>query len=155
MGGDRDGNLAVTPDVTRAAARMSRSAVLQRYRSEVRELGRDFSISARLVGCSPDLMSSIEKDLEEMGLQPVRRWSDEPYRRKFGLIAERLRRTDSVERGGYLSSVELLADLDLVRASLEMYGAHRIACGPLLDLIRRVQVFGFYLAELEDSPARR
>ncbi|MEP6775193.1 MAG: phosphoenolpyruvate carboxylase, partial [Chloroflexota bacterium] len=149
VGGDRDGNLAVTPDVTRAAARMSRSAVLQRYRSEVRGLGRDFSISARLVGCSVDLMSSIEKDLEEMGLQPVRRWSDEPYRRKFGLIAERLRRTDSVERGGYLSSGELLADLDLVRASLEMYGGHRIACGPLLDLIRRVQVFGFYLAELE------
>ena len=149
VGGDRDGNLAVTPDVTRAAARMSRSAVLQRYRSEVRGLGRDFSISARLVGCSADLMSSIEKDLEEMGLQPVRRWSDEPYRRKFGLIAERLRRTDLVERGGYLSSIELLADLDLVRASMEMYGGHRIACGPLLDLIRRVQVFGFYLAELE------
>ena len=39
--------------------------------------------------------------------------------------------------------------LEVVRASLEMFGGHRIATGPLLDLIRRVQVFGFFLAELE------
>src|SRR5207237_4750898 len=90
VGGDRDGNPAVTPEITRAAARMSRATILQRYREEVRVLGRDFSISGRLVGCSAELMASIESDREEMELQPVRRWADEPYRRKLGLIGERL-----------------------------------------------------------------
>jgi phosphoenolpyruvate carboxylase len=101
VGGDRDGNSAVTPELTRAAARMSRAAVLQRYREEVRNLGRSFSISARMVGSTPDLVASIDRDREELGLEPVRRWSDEPYRRKFGLIGERLRRTEVGERGGY------------------------------------------------------
>lgn len=149
VGGDRDGNPAVTPEVTRAAARMSRAALLQRYREEVRTLGRAFSISGRLSGCSAELMDSIVKDREEMGLQEVSRWADEPYRRKFGVMGERLRRTEAGERGGYSGSSELLADLAMVRASLEMHNGQRIAYGPLLDLIRRVEMFGFHLAELE------
>ncbi len=149
VGGDRDGNPNVTPDVTRAAARMSRAAVLMRYREEVRTLGRTFSISARLAGCSPELMASVEKDRVEMGQLPVQEWADEPYRRKFGLIGERLRRTEAGERGGYTDPSQLLTDLEMVRASLESHGGHRIAHGPLLDLIRRVQIFGFHLAELE------
>jgi phosphoenolpyruvate carboxylase len=43
----------------------------------------------------------------------------------------------------------LLADLGLMRASLEGHNGRRIAHGPLLQLIRRVQIFGFHLAELE------
>ena len=54
VGGDRDGNPNVTPDVTRAAARLARAAVLRRYREDVQSLGRDLSISGRLVGCSDD-----------------------------------------------------------------------------------------------------
>ena len=56
VGGDRDGNPAVTPDVTRAAARLARAALLRRYREDVQALGRDLSISARLVGASAELL---------------------------------------------------------------------------------------------------
>ncbi|HET9494957.1 MAG TPA: phosphoenolpyruvate carboxylase [Chloroflexia bacterium] len=149
VGGDRDGNPSVTPEVSRAAARMSRAAVLARYRQDVTALGRAMSVSQRLVGCSDDLLHSIEQDRTEMGLQAVSRWADEPYRRKLGLIEEKLRRTEVGEQGGYSTPEKLLADLEITRASLEAHGGRRIARGPLLDFTRRVQIFGFYLAELE------
>ncbi|MDQ6693880.1 MAG: phosphoenolpyruvate carboxylase, partial [Chloroflexota bacterium] len=131
------------------AARMSRAAILQRYRQDVGALGRALSISARLVGCSDELMASIAKDRAEMELQPVSRWADEPYRRKFGLIGERLRRTEAGEQGRYNGPKQLLEDLEMMRSSLESHRGRRVARGPLLDLIRRVQIFGFHFAELE------
>jgi phosphoenolpyruvate carboxylase len=149
VGSDRDGNPAVTPDVTRAAARLAHAAVLRRYREDIQALGRDLSISGRLLGCADDLLESIESDRVELGVQAVPQWKDEPYRRKLGLIGERLRRTESGAQGGYAAADDLLADLDLVKHSLEQYGGRRIALGPLLDLRRRVETFGFYLAELE------
>lgn len=149
VGGDRDGNPAVTPEITRAAARMSHASVLQRYREELALLGRTLSISERLVGCSVELLASIERDLADLASQPVRGWADEPYRRKLGLMSERIRRRQSGETGGYAAPEGLLRDLELVRASLELHNGHRIASGPVDDLAWRVQTFGFHLAELE------
>lgn len=149
VGSDRDGNPAVTPEVTRAAARMSSAAILRRYRNDVMSLGRELSISARLGGLSSELMKSVERDLSRLGMQPVRRWADEPYRRKLGLIAERLKRTEENQQGEYDTVAEFLADLRLVERSLMEHKAERIAAGPLRDLIRRVEIFGFHLAELE------
>ncbi|HEX6777348.1 MAG TPA: phosphoenolpyruvate carboxylase [Ktedonobacterales bacterium] len=149
VGGDRDGNPAVNAEVTRATARLVRSAILQRYREEVQALGLDLSISARLAGASPALMASLDQDRQELGTQRVKRWADEPYRRKLGLIAERLRRADTGDLGGYTTPDALLADLRLIQESLEAYGGQRVASGPLLDLYRRVEIFGFHLAELE------
>src|SRR5207248_2375302 len=129
VGGDRDGNSAVTPEVTRAAARLARSSVLRRYRDEVHALGRDMSISGRLVGCSPELLASIERDRAELGVQPVPQWRDEPYRRKLGLIGERLRRMEAGGVGGYATVDALLNDLALIASSLHAYGGTRIARG--------------------------
>jgi phosphoenolpyruvate carboxylase len=149
VGGDRDGNPAVTPDVTRAAARLARTAVLRRYREEVQQLGRDLSISGRQVGSTADLQASIERDRLELGVQPVQQWHDEPYRRKLGLIAERLRRAEVGGTGGYANAEELLDDLRMVADSLSAHNGDRVASGGVLDLRRRVQAFGFALAELE------
>ncbi len=149
VGGDRDGNPAVTPEVTRAAARVARTGVLRRYREDVQSLGRELSISGRLVGCQPELLESIEADRAELGVRAVPQWHDEPYRRKLGLIGERLRRTESGGSGGYTSADGLLNDLGLIEASLRAHGGARIATGGLLDLQRRVAAFGFGLAELE------
>lgn len=149
VGGDRDGNPAVTPDVTRAASRLARAKVLHRYREDVEALGRDFSISARLMGVAPELLASIERDREALGVRPVALWQDQPYRRKLGLIAERLRRAEAGDMGGYAAADELLADLRLLDASLESHGAGRLAADGLRDLRRRVEAFGFHLVEIE------
>jgi phosphoenolpyruvate carboxylase len=149
VGGDRDGNPAVTADVTRAAARLARAAILRRYREDIQNLGRELSISGRLVQGTTELLASIERDRAELGVQAVPQWEDQPYRRKLGLIGERLRRAEAASSGGYGAAQELLDDLELVAASLVSHRGARIAAEGLLDLRRRVEAFGFSLAELE------
>lgn len=149
VGGDRDGNPFVTPEVTVAAVRLARAAVLRRYLDDIQALGRDLSISQRLVGATPALLASIEQDRAALGQQPVPQWADEPYRRKCGLIAERLRRTAEDEPGGYPHPDALLADLRLLRESLLAHRGERIVGGALWDLAMRVRTFGFALCELE------
>lgn len=149
VGGDRDGNPFVTPEVTIAAARLARAAVLRRYLDDVQALGRTLSVSLRLVGASPELLASIEHDRAALGVQAVPQWADEPYRRKCGLIAERLRRTMEDEPGGYLYPDALAADLLLIRDSLVANAGGRIAGDALWDLELRVRTFGFVLCELE------
>ncbi len=157
VGGDRDGNPFVTPEITLAAAQLARVAILRRYLDEIQTIGRDLSVSLRLTGASQALLTSLEHDLAALGATPVAQWADEPYRRKCGLIAERLRRTldaeqgaeGAVESGGYPSEEALLADLRLVRESLWAHRGQRIAGNRLWDLEVRVRMFGFRLCELE------
>jgi len=149
VGGDRDGNPAVTGAVSRAAARLARAAVLRRYRDEVQALGRDLSLSARLTGVTAELLESLERDRADLGTRPVRDWADQPYRRKLGLIGERLRRTSDDVAGGYPHPAAFLADLRLIADSLTAHQGARIVAGPLGDLWRRVAACGFHLAELE------
>jgi phosphoenolpyruvate carboxylase len=149
VGGDRDGNPFVTPEVTQAAIRLARVAILRRYLEDIRAIGRDLSVSLRLIGASPDLLASLEEDRATLGVLPVAQWADEPYRRKCGIIAERLRRTLEEESGGYPSEAELLADLGLIRTSLLAHDGARIADSRLWDLEARVRTFGFRLCELE------
>ena len=66
--------------------------------ARLRALGRDLSVSARLVGASPALLDSLAQDRAALGVQAVPRWSDEPYRRKLGLMTERLQRMESGAR---------------------------------------------------------
>jgi len=149
VGGDRDGAPAVNGATTREVARLGRSAIVRRYREDAQALGRDLSVSARLVGVTPEILTSVEQDRLALGAARVREWADEPYRRKFGVIAERLRRMETDEPGAYISADELRADLLMVYRSLLAHHGEAIANGPLLDLIRRVHIFGFQLAELE------
>jgi phosphoenolpyruvate carboxylase len=149
VGGDRDGNPQVNADVTRAASRLARRAIIQRYIDDVQALGREISVSFRLNGASAALMASLADDLQALNEQPVREWADEPYRRKCGLIAERLARTLRGEPQAYPSPERFLADLDLMQVSLTEHKGRRIADTLLRDLIARVRIFGFHLAEIE------
>lgn len=149
VGGDRDGNPNVTGAATREVARLGQVAIARRYREDAQALGRDLSVSARLVGVAPEILTSVEQDRLALGAARVREWADEPYRRKLGVIAERLRRIEGDEPGAYTTPDALLADLLMVYHSLLAHNGASIANGLLLDLIRRVRIFGFQLAELE------
>ncbi len=50
---------------------------------------------------------------------------------------------------GYARPEELLADIGVIRRSLEANRGERIAGGALAALERRVELFGFHLAKLD------
>lgn len=154
VGGDRDGNPNVTPDVTRQVLADQRTAVLERYLAEVELLARSLSISERRAGCSRALRRSLESDaraMPEVAVELAGASAAEPYRAKARYVAERLRRAlvDPSDGLAYPGPPGLLADLDLLARSLAAHHGRRIAEGPLADLISRVRTFGFHFLALE------
>ncbi len=84
------------------------------------------------------------------------RFPREPYRRRFGAIAERLSRTRAhlagvpgPQAGRYGGPERLLVELDELRDALVADGLSRIAFGGLADFRWQVETFGFHLASLE------
>ncbi len=152
IGGDRDGNPAVTNEVTLAALALQRELALQRYRSDVARLAPRLSASVRRTGVSVELLDAITRKAELLGPKGqslLDRNPVEPYRQMLGLIEEQLRRTKASAEGGYADAAQLEADLALMVRSLSEHRGSRIAQGELADLVWRVRVFGFHLAELE------
>ena len=158
MGGDRDGNPFVTPRVTEETLRMHRSLILERYTRDLDELWRVLSLSARYTAVSQELLDSIASDRTSLPGAGVGAKADlaEPYRTKIQFMQKRLARTrrryaggGAAAAGAYHDPGALLADLQLMRESLVENGGERIANGRLRDVIRRVQVFGFHLVDLD------
>jgi phosphoenolpyruvate carboxylase len=153
IGGDQDGNPAAGPGTMAEALDRARALVLVRYRAEVRELASSIGISSALVGASPELHSSIERDereLPEYAAELGERNLEEPYRRKLSFVWRRLGNAlEEAGEPGYDTPTELAADLDLVDASLRANRGERVAEGRLAALRRRVELFGFHLAKLD------
>jgi phosphoenolpyruvate carboxylase len=154
VGGDQDGNPFVKPETLSTALELHRGLVLERHIGSVLALAEHMSQSAKLVAVSEELARSTERDENIMPEVPERLRdgdTDEVYRRKLLLVAERLRRTlaDPGSPTAYRGVSDFMEDLLLVHRSLVHHGDERIAEGGLRDLIRQVEVFGFHLAKLD------
>jgi phosphoenolpyruvate carboxylase len=156
VGGDRDGNPFVTSEVMRdALARQSRAA-LRLYLDQIHGLGAELSHSAGLAGVTPELQALADASPDR---SPHR--ADEPYRRALTQIYARLAaaypaltgeappRLPSGVAEPYVGPDELKADLQVVLDSLLARHGPAFAQGPLPDLIRAVDAFGFHLATLD------
>jgi phosphoenolpyruvate carboxylase len=146
VGGDMDGNPNAGAETIGEALERARELVLARYRAEVRELAAALSISRGLAEIAPELEESLARDEAELPAEAIGvagRSEREPYRRKLSFAWWRL------GNDGYASAREFLADLELLRRSLEQNRGTRIAHGRLAALIRRVELFGFHLAKLD------
>jgi phosphoenolpyruvate carboxylase len=156
IGGDRDGNPFVTADVLHQALRLQSSRAFSLYLAELRLLGGELSLDARLVRISAEL-----SDLA--GRLPDRfphRW-EEPYRRAIAWIYARVAATAlalnaSAPAGEAVSDAhpytcadDLRADLDILHRSLVANGSGAVARGRLRSLRRAVDVFGFHLASID------
>jgi phosphoenolpyruvate carboxylase len=164
IGGDRDGNPFVKPETTELAGRMHGELVLELYLDRIDKLLRMLSHSSSICQPSPDFMDSLDTDedywVNTMG-QSLRRYVHEPYRRKLAMIDHRLGanlrrirarmagRHDLAQAEGYGSERDFLADLYLIRDSLHHHGDANAAAGPLQDLIRLAETFGFHLVHLD------
>lgn len=97
VGGDRDGNPFVTPEVTWETLRMGQRLALRKYLSAVADLSRRLSESIRFAPPSDELQNSIERDAQEMpatAQNVFRRNPEEPYRQKLSFIYRRLENTE-------------------------------------------------------------
>ncbi|SDZ56190.1 phosphoenolpyruvate carboxylase [Evansella caseinilytica] len=149
IGGDRDGNPNVTPEITWETLEMQRDLAVKKYDEAIVELMRRFSQSTSRVSISRELIDSVEYD-EAVFLEKGEAWpiENEPYRRKFAVILKRLRHLRDPQIG-YQSAEELLGDLQLVKESAEKHQTSNHKLKTLLKLIRQVELFGFHLATLD------
>jgi len=156
IGGDRDGNPNVGAQTLKHALARQAEVALRFYLTEVHELGAELSLSGTLVGVSPALMALAERSPDA---NPHRQ--DEPYRRALiGMYArlaatlEHLTGTEALRHAvapqdPYPDAAALLADLEVIAASLGSHHAGALVAPRLAPLMRAVQVFGFYLATLD------
>lgn len=96
VGGDRDGNPFVTPEVTWETLRLQQRLVLRKYQSAVADLARRSSESARFAAATDELQRSLARDanqLPEAAAEIERRNAEEPYRQKLSFIYRRLEHT--------------------------------------------------------------
>ena len=154
IGGDRDGNPNVTADVVRLATGSAAQTAFAHYFRELTALEEELSMSARLVHISDEL-GKLADALDE----PAR--ADEPYRRALRVVHARLTGTAAaildrqpeheLELGlpRYGTPGELLADLDVIDASLRANGSTLLAEDRLARLREAVRVFGFHLCGLD------
>jgi phosphoenolpyruvate carboxylase len=158
VGGDRDGNPYVTPDVTIAAARRSAYAMLAAHRHDVEALIDRLSVSDVLAETPQALLDSLERDREalpDVWRTNRRRNKHEPVRLKLSFIAARLEATRRLiaardagrvasEPSAYPSAEPFERDLLLVREALDEAGAARARESHLDPLLARVQAHGMH-----------
>jgi phosphoenolpyruvate carboxylase len=157
IGGDRDGNPFVTPEVTRRACLMARWTALSLYAKELEELRFELSMS----DASKELLDQVDG-------------AHEPYRALLRSVQQRLETSrhqieallkatpDAEASSGYSgsagytwepesfeSAADFMEPLRLCHRSLYATGNGIIADGRLTDVIRRMSAFGLTLVRLD------
>ena len=153
VGGDRDGNPAVTAEVTLEAMEIQRDHVLRGLETALTRIGR--SLTADAVTTPPDqelgsLLGAARLAHPALLAEIATRSPSEQHRQYLLFAADRIRATRLEDDSrAYRSPAGLLDDLLAIQRSLASAGAGRLAFGELQNLIWQVETFGFHLAELE------
>jgi phosphoenolpyruvate carboxylase len=154
IGGDRDGNPFVTPEVTRRACLMARWTALSLYAREIEQLRFELSMS----DATPELRERADG-------------AHEPYRALLRAVQQRLDasklRIEALLRAApepaqpadytdftwepelFETAAELTEPLLLCHRSLYATGNGIIADGRLTDVLRRLAAFGLTLVRLD------
>ncbi len=162
VGGDRDGNPSVTPEITWQTACYQRNIVLEKYIKSIKQLINLLSLSLHWSDVLPDLLESLEYEqsqLSEVYEKLALRYRQEPYRLKLSYVQKRLENTRdrnlALNKGEkltndnspvYRSGEEFLAELRLIERNLTETG---LSCRELENLICQVEIFGFNLTHLD------
>ena len=160
IGGDRDGNPNITPEITEKAVVLQVGHAIRTTIAAMNRLRQMLSVSTRIAGATPELSASVEKDLKnipEFEDHYLRLNVQEPYRLKATAIVHRLAftrdrhavRGPHVPGRDYKNTEELLADLTLMRDSLFAHRGELLATGLLERTIRTVAAFGLTHATLD------
>ncbi|GIO22703.1 phosphoenolpyruvate carboxylase [Oceanobacillus sp. J11TS1] len=149
IGGDRDGNPNVTPEITWKTLEMQRELILKKYDASIVELMRRFSQSSERISINQQFIDKVENE-ENVYLEEKEKWhgKSEIYRRKFAIILKRLRETGKTSYG-YGDAEELVNDLKEIKDRAEAHLPKTKKLKAIRKVIRQVELFGFHLATLD------
>lgn len=155
IGGDRDGNPGVDADVVRTASSRAAQTALTHYLRQLADLETSLSMSVRMSPVSDELLALAARNTgDSRDDEPYRqavRWArgrlQQTYVRFFGATPEGAKQVDGAT--AYETPEELLADLDVIDASLRSRGDDLIADDRLLRLREALRSFGFHLYGLD------
>ena len=160
IGGDRDGNPFVTPDVTAQTFEWLRQAALETHISQCEKLGRSLCISDKHTESGKMILDSVANAKQRWPeLEPIldRVPLRESYRQWIRVIHWRLSQTATLEMtdrvadipGAYMSAAELHSDVTLVRNSLRTTGNTIIAQKEVQPWLDQIRIFGFHMMHLD------
>ncbi|KAG5597239.1 hypothetical protein H5410_038471 [Solanum commersonii] len=165
MGGDRDGNPRVTPEVTRDVCLLARMMAANLYFSQIEDLMFELSMWR----CNDELRVRAE-ELHRTSKRDAKHYIEfwkkippnEPYRVLLADVRDRLYNTqerarqllangfsDVPEESTFTKLEQFLEPLELCYRSLCACGDRPIADGSLLDFLRQVSTFGLSLVRLD------
>ena len=176
IGGDRDGNPFVTPEVTRNTIKLARSHLLHFYETELQKATELITSSAQQIPVSAALRTRLEGYTSQIHTAEAQIFGEqyefELYRRYLICVRARIHRTLNSESGApgllampytlaeshdalaqmlpaYCSADEFLGDLTVLRESLAANRGLRIAHGLVDPLLLLVRTFGLHLHTLD------
>ncbi|KAK4369008.1 hypothetical protein RND71_012800 [Anisodus tanguticus] len=165
MGGDRDGNPRVTPEVTRDVCLLARMMAAKLYFAQIEDLMFELSMWR----CNDELRARAE-ELHRTSKRDAKHYiefwkqipSNEPYRVLLADVRDKLYNTrerarqllangfsDVPEESTFTDVEQFLEPLELCYRSLCTCGDRSIADGSLLDFLRQVSTFGLSLVRLD------
>jgi len=152
VGGDRDGNPAVTAATTVDVLEFQRQRALRILVAEIERLSSELSVGLAVRGVSDELAAQLEQDRVRFPgvTERFRTLSEgEPYRQRLAVIHRRLRDTASRGPAAYGDAGELSADLEVIGRSLKANTGELLARGRLARVQRLTAMIGFDLAVLD------
>ena len=166
IGGDRDGNPFVTPEVTRQAILAARARLLEHYDRRLQQTIDLLTTSAQQLPISDELRARLKAFQAELHLSADAAFGPtfefELYRRYLVCVRARLRHTagktvddpqllESALAGlsPYCSAADFLEDLAIVRRSLAANQGLRLAETLIDPLLLMVRTFGLHLHTLD------
>uniref|UniRef100_A0ACD6AI74 Uncharacterized protein n=1 Tax=Avena sativa TaxID=4498 RepID=A0ACD6AI74_AVESA len=165
MGGDRDGNPRVTPEVTRDVCLLARMMAANLHFSQIEELMFELSMWR----CNDELRvraEELHRSSRKAEKHYIEFWKQvpptEPYRVILGYVRDKLYYTrerarhlltsgsSDIPADSTFANVEqFLEPLELCYRSLCDSGDKTVADGSLLDYLRQVSTFGLSLVKLD------
>lgn len=162
IGGDRDGNPNVTPQVTAEVLLLHRRLAIEKLRLSARELARTLTISDRRDSVLPALQKFLRenRNFSQHVEQLRHRYPHEPYRLALAVLRERLAEAVNEVRDGHLlepsgathacfDTPAARETLRVIEKSLRAGRAAILADGELKIAQERLNVFGMHTARLD------
>ena len=156
VGGDRDGNPAVTHRITEYAIQVQKIRIAGKFIETLEMLYDDLSITVKDQTKIITLQNSIKADVINLNIDEniQEQLQFEPFRLKILCIKQKLERhkeklTSTSKKTDYTSQ-EFISELKIIQASLQLLSNETsIDKGPIHDLIIQAEIFGFNMMSLD------